>query len=123
MKQYEIYLRQEKVGQARVQRQGLYYKVECSCALPVGTRYHVVAQGRNGQEDLGLLIPAGSRFQSSRSVAVKKLGEGELVFRLEPTAAEGLFIPLREDMPIACLDKLRSAVVVERNGVSGLLLG
>ena len=122
MKRYDICLKQETVGQAIVERQGLYYKVECRCTLPAGTRYHAVVQGENGQEDMGLLIPAGGSFRSSKSVAVKKLGEGKLIFRLEPTAADGLFVPLQDNLPMECLDKLRSAVLAERNGVRGLLI-
>lgn len=120
MKRYEICLKQETVGQAIVERQGLYYKVECRCDLPAGKRYHAVALGKSGQEDLGLLIPAGNSFRSCKSVAVKKLGEGALSFRLEPVAADGMFIPLREDTPIECIDKLRSAVLSERDGMRGI---
>ncbi len=122
MECYEIRLKNKVVGKATVERQGLYYKVTCNCHLPVGTRYHATVRGTDGEEDLGLMIPSGSAFYSSKSVAVKKLGEGKLTFSLEPAVSDSQFIPLAENMPIECLAQLRKAVLTEKNGVCGLMI-
>lgn len=120
MERYDIDLKQETVGYATVERQGLYYRVACQCKLPAGTRYHAVAKGHNGQEDLGLMIPVRGIFQCFKSVAVKKLGEGKLSFYLESAVPETKFIPLREDLQLECLQKLRTAVLAEKDGMKGL---
>lgn len=121
---YDVYQGKERVGQAAASRQGLFYRLECRCHLSPGARYHILAIGPEGEEDLGLLIPDGREFCCVKTVAVKKLGEGTLRFRLEGVAAkkEALFIPLNPDRPVTCLQELRRALLCHRNGQTGLLI-
>ncbi len=120
---YDICLGSQRVGQAAVEQQGLYYKIRCCCNLSGEVRFHVRAVGSAGEEDLGLLVPEGRKFCLTDLVAVKKLGEG-LRFCLTPRHPEheGLFIPLRADEPFAYLTRLKEAVLAERNGQAGVLL-
>ena len=118
---YDICLGGERVGQAAVEQQGLYYRIRCRCRLSGEVRFHVRVEGSAGEEDLGLLVPEGKEFYLSGTVAVKKLGEG-LRFCLTPRHPEhaGVFVPLRSDEPFTYLTRLREAVLTSRNGQPGL---
>lgn len=120
---YDIWLGNERVGQASVEQQGLYYKIQCHCRLTGAVRYHIRVAGSRGEENLGLLVPEGKTFCLSGSVAVKKLGE-ELRFSLTPRHPEqsGMFLPLRTDEAFVHLAKLKDAVFTCRNGQPGLLV-
>ena len=119
---YDICLSGQRVGQATVEQQGLYYRIRCRCRLSGEVRFHVRVEGSAGEEDLGLLVPDGREFYLSGSVAVKKLGEG-LRFCLTPRHPEhaGVFVPLRADEPFTYLMRLKEAVLTHRNGQLGVL--
>lgn len=119
---YDIYLADERIGQANVAQQGLFYKIRCRCNLSGEVRFHVRVTGSAGEEDLGLLVPEGKDFCLSGSVAVKKLGEG-LRFCVMPRRPEheGVFVPLRADEPFAYIMRLRECVLANKNGQVGVL--
>lgn len=123
MDRYDICLGSEILGQATVERQGLYFKIVCRCHLSGQTRFRVSVAGSGGEEDLGLLIPQGSGFGLTKSVAVKKLGE-QLRFQIVPAHVKpnGSFIPLCPDEPFRYLERIKSAVLSRKDGQVGLLL-
>lgn len=121
---YDIFLGNEKAGQATLERQGLYYKIECRCHLSGTVRFHVAVKGDKEETNLGLLIPGDGGFYLRTSVAVKKLGSGNLRFCLIPVhpKVDGMFVPLRPDEPFAYLARLKEAVLQRSNGEWGLVL-
>ena len=120
---YDICLGSETVGRATVERQGLYYKINCKCTLSGHTRFRVSVLGSQGEEDLGLLIPTDHFYGLSKSVAIKKLGE-QLRFQIKSVHAkqEGIFVPLCPDEPLRYIERIKAAVLCRKDGQMGLLI-
>ncbi len=124
MEEFQIMLGQEALGRAQVTRQGLYYQIRCRCRLTGDVLYRVqVSCGEKG-ESLGTLVPMGNEFGLDTRLAVKKLGEGELRFRLLPRHGEltGKFVPLAPEEPFQYISRLKNAFLENREGVLGIVL-
>ena len=78
----ELFFGDRSVGRVLVERQGLYYVFRCRCALSGETAFRLFASCGEKQEDLGVLVPMGDSFGLDTRRPVKRLGEGELSFRL-----------------------------------------
>ncbi len=124
MEQYDIYMGDRPVGQAAVERQGLYYHIRCRCQLTGEILCKVVVSRGDRQESLGLLVPMAEEFGLETRLAVKKLGEGDLRFRVLPRHGElqGKFIPLSPEEPFRYLSKLKNAFLENRNGRVGVVI-
>lgn len=122
---YEITLDGQAVGRASLTRQGLYYHLLCRCNVPEKQMYRLEAARGGEHVDLGILVPMDRGFGVESRFPVKRLGEGEIAFRLrlasEP-ARTGRFIPISPEEPFAYLSRLRNSVLVFRDGKKGILL-
>ena len=121
--EHEFHLADGSRGFASVERQGLYYRIQCRCALTGAERIRLEVSGDLGEVDLGLLVPEGKYFVLSTSVAVRRLGEN-LHFRVKSAHRQtpGRFVTLSEYAPFAYLTELRKAVLTSQNGEIGLWL-
>ncbi len=119
---YEICLGGERVGQATVQPQGLYYAVSCRCRLTGEVSFRLLIKGSLGEADLGLLIPVEGCFGMNTHVPIKKVGE-ELRFSLVPKHGkmDTDFIPLCPEEPFAYLTRLENAFLHKREGKIGVV--
>lgn len=121
---YEIEMGGESVGQARVERQGLYYRFSCRCRISgeVICRVTVSCNGRT--ENLGVLVPMGREFGLEKKVAVKKLGRGAFRFRVGPkhSAQMSGFTPVYPEEPFAYISRLQEAFLAVQNGQVGVVL-
>ena len=114
---YDVYLGQDAVGKAYVSLQGLYYRIQCRCAMSSQVMHRLVITCGEQQESLGVLIPFGQEFGLDTRIAVKRIGEGVLRFKVLPkhTSMEE-FVPLSPEEPFAYLRRLRSSYLVRKNG-------
>lgn len=124
---YSVYFGKESAGRVQVQRQGLYYRFVCRCRLTgdIICRLHVTC-GSKG-ENLGIVVPMDGGFGLDTRIPVKRLGEGEMEFRLLPKheayeAKKEIFIPIYPEEPFAYIERLKEAYLVKRDGQTGLLL-
>ena len=121
---YDIFLGQERVGQAVVEQQGLYYCFDCRCKLSgtVICRINVSCNGH--QEDLGIPVPTEGWFRLKKKVPVKRLGKGLFRFQVTPRhrAWEKGFVPVYPEEPFAYLSKLQNAFMEVREGQAGVVL-
>ena len=71
-----------------------------------------------------MLVPDGGDFVLKTKLPIKRLGEGELRFRIQPRHSEltGKFIPLSPEEPFAYLSRLEDAFLKIREGKMGILL-
>ncbi len=121
---HDILLGGEPVGQARVEKQGLYYRIFCRCRLTGEVMYRVCAVCGEKRENLGLLAPEGAEFTLTVRLPVSRLGREPVQFLAVPRhgALEGKFVPLSPDTPFAYLHRLENAFLERRNGQLGVVL-
>lgn len=81
---YDICWQNEIVGTVRTEKQGLYHCFYCRCSLPDEGMYRIHVIAGDKREDLGICIPVEGRFGMDKKLPIKRLGEGELTFRLVP---------------------------------------
>lgn len=122
---YDVFLDGRAVGQARVERQGLYYRVFCRCGLAPGEICRVTAVCGGKSHDLGILAPENGAFTRTARVPVRRLGEGTLLFRAErahPAAPSGRFYPVRPGEPFPALSMLERGRFERREGQAGVFI-
>ena len=117
-----MYLRDERVGNATVLRQGLYCRVRCQCRFRREGFYRLHMVQGTQQRDLGILIPDGDSFVVDTSIKAMALQDQHLSFRIVQPGKERVFIPIVEGEDFLHLDKLRKASFENRNGVCGVMI-
>ncbi len=121
---YEIRLGPSVVGEATVEKQGLYYRFSCTCRLNGATMQRVMVACGGNKVDLGICVPMGDGFGLSKKVACKYLGDGEPEFFLTPRPQHsgGRFVPVYPEEPFAYMSKLKDAYLEIRNGQTGIVI-
>ena len=102
---YSVYLNSREVGCAKVETEGLYCNITCTCKLIKGKIYAIFAQGRYGTVRLGIPVPIGDAFALKTTIPTKKLPDDVSFFYvLENTSEnEEKIMPLEEGQPVDCL--------------------
>lgn len=120
---YEVYRGEAPVGTACVTREGLYYRIQIQCDLPGDLMHKVLVRCNGTQEDLGILVPMSGQYGLTMRIPVKRLGTGELGFRVMPRHKpfHGHLVPLSPEEPFAYLHRLKDAFLVKQNGEIGLI--
>lgn len=121
---YPILLGGEPIGQASVEKRGLYYHFFCKCDLSGEVIYRITVQTGEKTENLGIPVPEEDLFTLTAKLPVSRFGEGNMVFRAVPRHAqlEGEFVPLSPDSPFPYLARLQNAFLEKRNGQLGVVL-
>ena len=122
--EYGILMGGQSIGNARVEKEGLYYKISAKCRLSGTVVCKLTVTGSGHTEDLGILVPEGSWFVVHTKVPMKRLGDGELSFRAVPrhTELRGKFVPLSPEEPFSYLQRLGEAFLEIRDGRMGIVL-
>lgn len=122
--EYFIFSGEEKIGIVLVQQQGLYYRIRCRCDLTGTVRYKLIAGCGNNSVDLGLCVPKDNQFGVDTAIPIKRLGQGEMRFRLAPkhSRAEGNFLAVSADEPFGYIRQLQKAHLFHRDGNVGIAL-
>ena len=121
---YEIFLGAEPVGEAVVEKQGLYYRFSCRCRLRGATMQRIMVACGAKKVDLGICVPMGDVFGVDKKVPCKQLGEGKPEFFLTPRPQHsgGKFVPVYPEEPFAYMSRLKGAFLEIRNGQMGINL-
>ena len=122
--EYSVFSGDEEIGKVFVERLGLYYRIRCRFALTGDVRYRLLAECGENRVDLGLCVPQGSVFGVNTKIPIKRLGEGELHFRLMPKhqKADGKFVPVKPDEPFSYIRQLQNAHLAKQDGHLGIVL-
>lgn len=116
MVSYDIKFKDMIVGQAEVDKVGLFYRIVCRCRLAKIQSYRIVVQGDGGEEDLGILIPNGEQYVLTASFPVKRIGDHICGFYItERNQPEHRFVEILEDRPFLQLELLEKCYC-GRNG-------
>jgi hypothetical protein len=121
---HPIYLGDDIIGEARIDRQGLYYLFSCRCDLTGEVMCRVVVQTDGGQVNLGIPVPDGWVFTLKTRVPVKHFeGVFKRIFIIprHPRVKE-VFIPLSPEEPFRYLQRLKHARLKVLEGKLGVLL-
>lgn len=124
MNTYPILRGGETIGQASVEKKGLYYYFSCRCCLSGEVIYRLMASCGENRENLGIPVPEGDTFVLNTRIPVNKLGQGDLAIQAVPRHGklDGKFIPISPDEPFNYLRQLEKAVFEKRNGQPGIVL-
>lgn len=119
--EYPIYNGEDTVGIAQVSKEGLYYRIHCTCNLVDSEPFRITAKAEH-QIDLGMCVPNGDIAGLKVRIPMKKLGEGNLSFsigkRNEDQQEE--WFPVSPQEPFLYIAKLKTACTVSRNGKVGI---
>ena len=120
---YPIILGSREIGQARVEKEGLYLRFSCSCRQIGDGISRVVMRWKDREECLGVLAPKDGEFWLERRIPTKTLPDGvpDFLIRKEGSV-EGIFVPICPEEPFAYLHRLKDAYLERRNGELGLRL-
>ena len=124
MNEYEICMGKERVGQARVRQEGLYYCFQCRCELESGMICRVVVSCGGHHENLGILVPEGRWYQLTKRMPIKCIGNGRLEFQVVPRCSkrQETFLCVYPEEPFRYIRKLQEAYLERRDGQLGIVL-
>ncbi len=110
-------------GEAKAEKEGLYYHFSCRCRLPSGEMQRLVVSCGGKKEDLGVCVPMDGEFGVEKRIPRKRLGEGPMEFQLIPKDKQtaGEFMPVSPEEPFAALPRLPGAVLEIREGQVGIV--
>lgn len=118
IQEYPVYQGQEQIGKVRLEKQGLYYRLSCRCAVKDGM-YRLTASCGEKQENLGILLPMGDGFGLDTRLPVKRLGEGEFHFRIQHNSAR-TFVPICPEEPFSYIERLKKSFLEIKDGQMGI---
>ncbi len=123
---YEVRLDEETVGQAQVEKQGLYYRFSCRCRLAPGKLLRLTVRCGEKETDLGVFVPMDGQFGVEKKLPCKQFGTGKPEFyigsrkqRTETTAP--VFYPVYPEEPFAHIRRLKDAYLETKNGQMGIV--
>ena len=120
---YPIYENDQVLGQAQIDRQGLYYHFLCRIHRNGSQILQLQIQWADKTENLGVPVPEGSCFVLRKKLPVSRCGRGEPRFVLSPRhPPKERFVPLYPDCPFSDLSYLENARLQYRNAQPGILL-
>jgi hypothetical protein len=117
---YTVWLGNENVGQAVVERFGLYYRFQCRCKLQSNVISRVTVSCAGTNESLGILVPSGREYILTKSLPAKKFPGGQPEFRLQPKSPQihELEIDIYPEEPFRYIAKLENAYLERRRDKS-----
>lgn len=127
MKQtFTIFRAGETVGEASVEREGLYCRVRCRCRGLEKKILRVEVRSEAGKVSLGVLIPNGDEWELETRIAAKRFGD-DLRFAIagegeEYREKQETFVPVAEGEAFAYLDRLVGAHMAQEDGRIGVVI-
>ena len=121
---YDIIYNDRPVGTARMEKQGLYYRFSCRCALTGEVMHHLLVTCGERSEDLGICVPVDGQFGLEKKIPCKRLGTGNPEFQLLPKhpKMQGKFIPVYPEEPFSYMARLKDAFLEIRAGQMGIII-
>lgn len=125
VKDYEVFFGSQPVGRVQVTKQGLYYRFFCRCRISGDVVCRLFAQCGENRENLGVVVPVEDGFGLDTRIPTKKLGEGEMEFRLIPKTeqvSQGKFVPISPEEPFLYIQRLQNAFLAYQDGKPGAVI-
>ena len=108
-REYIVYDGQLPVGEVKIEKDKLYYRVCCKCRLPKDKIYRLIVCSGNSHYNLGVCVPKGDNFEVKTKIPVSRLSESELRFYTEVNcnSYEKVTCQVLENEPFEQIDMLR----------------
>lgn len=117
---FEIICNDKIVGTAEVEKEGLYYRIQCVCTPPNMEIHRIYVSDGQRKRDLGICVPIGTNFALTTRIPTKYLnGENLRFFLVQQNAGA---IPVETDMEFYDLDKLETARLQVTNGQAEVII-
>ena len=118
---YNIIWQGKQVGNARITKEGMFYRIFCKCSLPQNGTYKVFVTDGKNVCDLGICVPDVEGFACVARIACRKLCGNDFSFTLEDNK-QTKGIPIATGRPFANLDKLNAARLHIANGQPEIII-
>ena len=119
---YPICLGNEEVGQAYVERQGLYYHFRCRCQVQSGIICKVTVSCSGEHMNLGTLMPSGKGYVLTKNIPVSQFRSGIPAFWILPKRpqTQEVYVDIYPEEPFRYISKLENAYLDRRRGRTGI---
>lgn len=119
---FSIYFGEKICGRARLEKEGLYYRITCKCEIPTDALCRMQMKTRGECIDLGTCIKKGSSYMINTKIPCKRIDPEDVQITMLTNAPHttGNFIPVSSKLPFPYLHKLergRMAFVGEQVGM------
>ena len=118
---YEILWKDEPVGKAIINIEGLYYCINCSCYLPGAGIFRITVADGSNTYDLGICVPNGSEYSCVTRIPRKRFCSDNFKFILTD-GKTGTSVLVATGKPFAYLDRLDTARLRWVNGQPEILI-
>ena len=125
---YQIFHNDSVVGFAQMTREGLFYRICCTCKITEEGIHRIkICDGEN-QVDLGICVPKDDRFVLTSRVPVRALGGESPAFQLvkqrknEPETEEKTVIPVESGKPFPLIEQLENAFFMTTDGNPAIVI-
>lgn len=109
------------VGEAQIERQGMFMIIRCHCRVRLDSPRKITVHSPDTVLDLGLCIKEYNGCGLLARIPEKSFPKGALEFLLEASVPEQ-FIPIYEDAALSSVAILNHGKFELRNGVAGIIL-
>ncbi len=114
------------IGHCKVQKAGLYYHFSSCCKSLSNQICRLHLRCDEKVVDLGIFVPQEGCLVLEKRLAIKNIPDGRPEFLLnvagQSKRVEENFVPVCDDMPLPCLQKLHYARFAVRGGVPGIVI-
>jgi hypothetical protein len=116
---YSIFFNDQRIGEATVTKQGLFYIIQCLCSITGSVPLCVTVKGER-EVDLGICVPMGTQFGLKTRIPISKVGMTKLCFHARPkhTGKIREHITVSPDEPFRYLSKLKEAYLVRQGEIA-----
>ena len=108
------------VGNANVEKNGLYYQFQCRCKLDDDAIYRIKVSDGIHDRMLGVCIPDGMDFILKKKVPLKLFSGNSFIFTVYKS--EKCLIPVKSGVVFPHIDKLEAARLQIVNGQAYILI-
>lgn len=122
MEEFTILYNSVPAGSATVDREGLYYCIDCRCR-EIKQICRIEVKGEKGTASLGTCVPIQGGMGLRTKVAINRLGKIISFVQKRKEEADYLWIPLEQGLPLKSLSVIRKARLSCSKGQAGLQIG
>lgn len=112
----------EVVGEATIEKEGLYYHISCVCNLPTDKIYRVFAITPSEEVNLGVCRPENTQMCLETKVSARRIGDTAPEFYIIPKCENTYeFYEVVSEQPFADIMILRECRFAVKGGKLGVI--
>ncbi len=119
---YPILLDGKNVGTAKIEKEGMYFKIFYQCRLQNDRTYRIILTEGMRTTDLGVCIPSKDSYHLAGRLPIKSIQTDHLLFHLLDGNNKTKGIPVETGKPFPHIDKLEYAHLHTEDGISRIVI-